>query len=174
MIDIETMGVVVPSPIFAVGAVYFDINGIYETFYEKASIQSSVDRGINVSIPTMLWWMQQSESARAELKGNEQEQSIENLLDKFALFYKSKTMVFGNGSDFDCAHMANAYMTLKKAVPWKYYHTRCYRTLISANRRFNIDPIPKNEKEHCALDDAVWQAKNLINVWQVTTKTLKA
>ena len=173
MVDIETMGVAIPSPIFAVGAVYFDINGIYDTFYEKASLQSSVDKGIGIAVPTLLWWLQQSEIARAELIGNEKEQSIDELLNKFSIFYKSKTLIYGNGSDFDCAHLANAYMLCKQPVPWKYYETRCYRTLVKANKHLNIDPIPKNEGKHCALDDAIWQAKHLISIWQATTKVLK-
>jgi exodeoxyribonuclease VIII len=70
MVDLETMGTSHTAPIIAIGAVVFGNNATHdnEEFYETISLQSAVDSGAVIQPSTVLWWMQQSDEARAEFQ----------------------------------------------------------------------------------------------------------
>ena len=54
------------SVIVQIGACYFDrfTGEIGEKFFEKIDLLSCVDAGFEMDVPTILWWMQQDETAR--------------------------------------------------------------------------------------------------------------
>ena len=161
MLDLETMGTRPGSVIVSVGAIEFDPKSaqLGRTFYNTCSIQSAVDVGLAMDPETVTWWLSQSEDARKELtkaKGD-----LKSVLTSFAhwVFHCGKDVkLWGNGSDFDNALLAEAYRRIDQPIPWKFWNNRCYRTMKS------LFPGVKLEREgthHNALDDAIYQAKHL-------------
>ena len=159
MVDIETMGNTSNAAILSIGAVYFEIDGIGDTFYKKVSLESSVDAGLQMDPETVLWWLQQNEAARANFQtpGG----LLPVVLKQFTEFLKPDVFIWGNGSDFDNVILENAYEKVNQKCPWNYYQNRCFRTLKSLHPNIQI---PENKIKHDALQDALWQANYAMRV----------
>lgn len=162
MLDIETMGQKAGAAIISIGAVYFDKDTLGEKFYEKISLESCLKVGLKMDASTVIWWLQQSESARNEFKDNDKEKTIAEVLDKFSAYVNINAKVWGNGSDFDNVLVSYAYDRCNKKLPWKYYNNRCFRTLKDKYSR-KLEPA-KNTEAHNALADAIWQAQYAQNI----------
>lgn len=69
MIDLETMGNKPNAPIVSIGAVFFEPSTaeLGADFYRVVSLKSAVRGGAVPDGDTILWWMQQSEEARAAI-----------------------------------------------------------------------------------------------------------
>ena len=162
MIDLETMGSGSNAAIVALGAVKFDKTGIDETFYMKISLKDSVSYGLDMDVDTVLWWLEQSDEARAELTGKEPF-SLLVALSEFKCFIGEDAIVWGCGSDFDNVILANAWKKVItcKEVPWKFWNNRCYRTMKSVFRDVKME---RKGTHHNALDDAISQAEHLIEI----------
>lgn len=165
MIDLETMGNGPSAAIIAIGAVSFDIKEqkLGAEFYCKISLESSVKAGGVMDASTVLWWLQQSEEARAEFK--EKGAQIHDALHDFQLWMDSlhidikERKVWGNGATFDNVILRSAYNNCSMKTPWEYFGDRCYRTVK------NMYPHIKMERtgtHHNALDDAKSQAVHLM------------
>lgn len=159
MLDLETMGTRPGSVIVSVGAIEFDPQSarLGRTFYQTCSIASAVDVGLAMDPQTVTWWLQQNDDARGELikaKGD-----LKSVLIAFKQWLgNADVRLWGNGSDFDNALLAEAYRIIGEPIPWKFWNNRCYRTMKS------LFPNVKLEREgthHNALDDAIYQAKHL-------------
>lgn len=161
MLDLETMGTRPGSVIVSVGAIEFDPKtaALGRTFYQTCSIASAVDVGLAMDPETVTWWLQQNESARQELtkaKGD-----LKSVLVAFShwMFHCGKDVkVWGNGSDFDNALLAEAYRRVNEPIPWLFWNNRCYRTMKSLFRTVKLE---REGTHHNALDDAIHQAKHL-------------
>jgi DNA polymerase III epsilon subunit-like protein len=66
MVDLETFGNNSHSVIVSIGAVVFDKNGTYETFYRLIDAESCVRVGLKMDVSTVQWWIMQD--ARHEMK----------------------------------------------------------------------------------------------------------
>lgn len=136
MVDLETMGKHTNSPIIAIGAVEFDIETgqTYREFYEKVTLQSSMDIGTKPCAETIMWWMKQSEEARKTIY-NDDGVHIKFALKKFTDFIneiKPKNLqIWGNSNRFDLGILANSYELLNQKHPWKHSLERDVRTLVS-------------------------------------------
>ncbi|MCG6868310.1 MAG: 3'-5' exoribonuclease [Gammaproteobacteria bacterium] len=150
MIDLETMGTSADAAIIAIGAVRFDTE-ITDRFHCIVSLQSSVDARLRMDPSTILWWMQRSESARAQFA--EEGTEIDYALIEFEEWLEEDTIVWGNGSDFDNAILANAYRALNLPVPWKFWNNRCYRTVKALHPEIK-EGCTGGSIYHCAVDDA--------------------
>ena len=166
MLDLETLGTGNNAVIISIGAVLFDEDGISKnTFYLRVDPQSCVDVGMEMSVSTVMWWMKQSEEARAEF--NKPSVSIEQALLSFRTWLVEHSpnfgerKVWGNGVRFDNEILDNAYKKCKLETPWPYWGDACYRTLK------NLFPEVKMERTgtfHNALDDARSQALHCIRL----------
>lgn len=164
MLDLETMGNGPEAAIIAIGAVeFFPETGLLgREFYAVVSLESSVANGGIIDASTVLWWMQQSAEARAEFV--QQGLTINEALLSFSDWMPEKALVWGNGADFDNVILRAAYSNAGIAAPWKFYNSRCFRTLKNL--------FPKVQKPvdglvaHKALDDAKWQAEQAILMLQ--------
>ena len=69
MVDLETMGTAPGSAIVSLGAVAFDpvAGTLGEEFYRVITLGSCQRAGLTIDAGTIGWWLQQSDSARAEL-----------------------------------------------------------------------------------------------------------
>lgn len=144
MLDLETMGTAPGSAITQIGAVGFDPTSgtLGPAFYARISLKSCVGRGLTMDPDTVLWWMGQSDAARAEFA--KPAVDIGDGLDMFSAWLNDgnpheKVRVWGNGAAFDNALLTDAYRRIHGEVPWRFWNDRCYRTLKS---EFKSIPMP--------------------------------
>lgn len=170
MIDLETLGVAINSPIISIGAVYFDPDtGILgNTFHEAIDLNSSLKFG-KPNGDTIKWWMQQSDDARKSVTRGTR--SIEDVLGDFIQFAKRKDVnflrVWGNGATFDISILEVAIIrALNVPAPWKFWNIRDCRTIMELGNGVVDYEITREGLHHNALDDAKHQAKWVSAYWQ--------
>lgn len=158
MLDLETLGNGPNSVIIAIGAVKFDATGLGSEFYQVVDPESCVKAGLQMDTSTVMWWMKQSDEARAAF-----DRPSAPLIAALADFahWCGDSVVWGNGASFDNTILSNAYRKTGIEQPWKFWNDRCYRTVK------NLYPDVKLERVgtyHNALDDAKSQAVHLIKM----------
>lgn len=157
MIDLETMGTRPDAPIIAIGAVAFDKERVHDEFYIVVDLADSVAEGAAIDPATVLWWMKQSDEARAEF--GREGRALGLALGKFreGIGAYDVSGVWGNGASFDNVILSEAYHRMGNEAPWPFWKDRCYRTMK------NISPVPmeRGGTHHNALDDARDQAIHL-------------
>ena len=167
MLDLETMGNGNRAAIIAIGAVSFDSGGIIDRFYRQVSLQSSVDIGMEMDASTVLWWMKQSDEARAAFRGNENADHIAIALQDFAKWCESvcenidDLSVWGNGAAFDNTILSSAYRLAGIRQPWMFWGDKCYRTIKAMHPDILLE---RTGTHHNAVDDAESQANHLIKM----------
>jgi hypothetical protein len=160
MIDLETMGNGPNAAIIAIGATEFDTEGLGSEFYKVVELESSVRAGGVMDTSTVLWWMRQSDSARAEF--NRPGEHIGVVLAAFtAWLINTDRCIWGNGASFDNVILRSAYGRLGQQAPWKYWNDRCFRTEKSLYPQV---PYVKPAAAHNALADAKAQALHLVKL----------
>ena len=164
MIDLETMGKGPRSAIAAIGAVEFDPygQGLGRELYHRVDLASSVAAGLVIDADTVVWWMKQSEEARAELTNEN------NVPLHFALYdlaqmiaidgHPADTIVWANGTSFDFPILSHAYRACGMGQPWQYFNERDWRTVRKVGP--NVD-FERTGTHHNALADACHQALHL-------------
>ena len=168
MLDLETLGNSNNAVITQIGAVVFNTeNGIVDQFHIRIDPQSCVDAGLKMDVSTVLWWMKQSDAARAEF--DKVQISLDAALKGFAEFCKrtidKDSGVWGNGVSFDNVILSNAYKAVGQKQPWMYWQDRCYRTL---KQLLKCIPAEEYGTAHNGLDDAIKQAHHLIKIAKTT------
>lgn len=168
VLDLETLGNGNRAVITQIGAVVFDLeNGILDKFHVRVSPQSCVDYDMEIDADTVLWWMTQSDEARAEF--SKPSIHISEALNKFNEFCKKNldkdSGVWGNGVSFDNVILGNAYRLTGFPQPWKYWQDRCYRTL---KQILKCIPADDYGVAHNGLDDAIKEANHLIKIAKTT------
>jgi DNA polymerase III epsilon subunit-like protein len=167
MVDLETLGKRAGCAIISIGAVLFDETGVDENnaFYTVVSRKDCVQLGLHEDPDTLDWWSKQSEGARYVLQhsmSNEAKPLVEALTD-FGHFV-GPAKVWGNGADFDNAILYACYAAVEKPVPWKFWDSRCYRTL--KNLYKDVPMAKRVGTHHNALDDAINQARHASAIFQ--------
>jgi len=155
MVDLETLGNGSNAVIISIGAVAFDpaSGQIQSEFYTNVEPQSCVDAGLKMDVSTVMWWMKQSDEARAAF--TKPAVPIEIALDIFKAWYPQGAGMWGNGATFDNVILDNAYKACNITRPWHYTKDRCYRTLKALRPDIKQDRVGTH---HNALDDAKFQA----------------
>lgn len=163
MLDLETMGNGNNAAIVAIGACSFDpydASVEIQPYYQRITLQSSVDFGLKMDASTVLWWMQQKDAAKiATFDG--QAMPLGDALWAFSKWVGGDYCVWGNGATFDNVIIRSAFAACKLEPPWKFFNDRCYRTLKAL-----VDiPYVFEGTKHFALDDAISQAKHLQKIY---------
>ena len=159
MVELETVSLENNAAILSIGAVVFDERGVRDTFYSKVDLNSCVALGLHVSDSTMEWWSKQDQIARQEAFSGKE--TIQFALQEFTEWLgDTEVVIYGNGATADNIWLANAYVAANQPVPWKYYNSLCYRTLVKLLPP-NIWHAPGIA--HHALEDAISQARTLID-----------
>lgn len=172
MIDLETLGTQPGSVIISIGAVLFDQNQPIETclgdsFYSVVNQASSESYGMTKSQDTLDWWDRQSDEARKVLSESETGgNTLHDTLCSLAAFIPVGAKVWSNGANFDQPLLDVAYDRCKISLPWKYYYSRCYRTITSLHPD-EKSLRPATVLAHNALEDAKWQARHMVNIAQL-------
>lgn len=169
VLDLETMGTDPNSAIVAIGAVAFDFakDGFIDQFYKKVTLVSSVSNGAVMNPSTVLWWMNQSQSAREEIVSADTD--IRYALKCFTIWVdglrdaspQDKLQIWGNGSDFDNVILHSAYRHANMVAPWQFWENRCYRTMAAMHTNTRL---VRKGTHHNALDDAKSQAEHLMRI----------
>lgn len=169
MIDLETMGIGSGAAIVAIGAVGMDmerneVDSKTPPFYTTVDLASSVAAGGVMDVSTVLWWLQQGETARKEIYEQSVARPIQAALFAFTHWYNTieGNNVWGNGAGFDNVVLRNAYIRATIPIPWGHEQDRCYRTVNAEYGKFIT--VPEEGTKHHALDDAVYQARRLLEI----------
>jgi hypothetical protein len=173
MIDIETLDTKPTAAVLSIGAMFFDpLSGdLGEYFNRQVSLKSCTALGLTVDPDTIMWWMQQSDAARGAFKGNEKAGHLSEVLCHLSRWVKGASgfnddiKVWGNGKEFDCTILENAYRAagIQDLTPWKFWNTMDVRTLVALGKmagspNFKAD-IEFVGTKHDALDDVRHQIK---------------
>ena len=166
MADIESLSLKPNATILSIGAVKFNMNGVYDSFYVNVVTDMNAE-AFDIDPETQKWWSEQSDAARAVLLRDPQPiVTALAMFRKFLLGANSEDEVaglWGNGSDFDNVVLNHAYNAMGMARPWSYKANRCYRTMKSLYPEIKADD--RNGVHHNALDDAEYQAHHLIKIF---------
>lgn len=166
MLDIETLGTAPGCVVLSIGAVKFNLQGeIGATFACQLNIADQLERGLTIDPATLIWWSQQSYSARDHAFGTVQNEYtkgyIVNNLTGFATFLECVDDLEGlwaHGAAFDPPILDVVYRKFGLPTPWNYRAVRDTRTLFALLGKKMGDFGTPNTLEHDALQDAMYQA----------------
>lgn len=167
MVDIETLGTTPGSVISAIGAVEFDPATLTlgKQFYMPIDVADAQRNGFTIEAGTVLWWLEQSAEARAEM-ASPQRIGVYSAMEMFLEYLHQddadieNVLLWGNGASFDNVLLAAACDRLGLQKP-KFWNDRCFRTLKSL---FPIETRPKPEVPHHAMYDAIAQAQHALEI----------
>lgn len=152
MVDLETLGRRAGCSILSIGAVAFDpkTKELGPEFYVVVNRLSCFKIGLHEDPETVKWWDGQNAEAKKILTevdggGEHLRDALNKLTEYLSQFDLKKARVWGNGSDFDNATLAN----------------RCYRTLKSLQPQVKL---ARQGTYHNALDDAKSQAMHALQL----------
>ncbi|MEH8216209.1 3'-5' exonuclease [Aeromonas veronii] len=183
MLDLETMGKGPRAAIVTIGAVFFDpmTGELGAEFEAHINLSDSAKFG-EMDPDTVLWWLGQSDDARAAIAydvDGEKRMALLQALQKFQEWLMAngqegkRPYVWGNGAGFDCTIMANAYEAVRKVRfigYWNGFQDRDVRTVVDMGRDLlSFDPkkdMPFEGVAHRALDDAKHQARYVSAIYQ--------
>ena len=170
MIDLETMGTRPDAPIIAIGAVAFDAEGIRKKFYRVVDLDSAVAGGAVIEPGTVMWWLTQSDDARAALT-NDITEPLNDVLGAFHEFVAALPGgpggvrgVWGNGATFDNVILSETYARAGIERPWPFWKDKCYRTI---KGMYPDVALVRTGTHHNALDDVRTQAEHLVAINKV-------
>ncbi len=176
MIDLETMGNKPTAPIVTIGAVFFDpqTGCLGAEFYMAVNLASAMEQGATPDGDTILWWLKQSEAARAAICTDDTKHIAEVLSELSSFISRnadnpSYLKVWGNGANFDNVILRSAYDRADKTCPWQFWNDSDVRTMVLLGKELGFDPkrnMPFDGVAHNALADARHQAKYVSAIWQ--------
>lgn len=163
MIDIEGLSLQTDSIVAQIACCEFGFDriGALSMFYTNVDVISCEKLGMRADADTFLWWMQQSEEARAELVSQINAQKLHAALAYLTGYIKetaddpSNIEVWAKGPRYDLAVLETGYHLTGLPCPWKYNQWCDVRTAL---RLFNAES-PKGA--HNALTDCHIQIQAL-------------
>ena len=172
MVDIEALASGNYNPvILSIGACAFvpehKSQSVYisHTFTASIDIDSCIAAGLEVRAKQILWWMEQpAETRQAAFEGAASLSHVLSAFGDFCLGVKPGC-VWANPPTFDLAAIRYAWQAVGygKFSPWSYRAERCFRTYLSSltrpQRRHVSEQAGERTGKHCALSDAIYQAR---------------
>ena len=170
VIDIETLSLRPDALFLSIGAVMVD-EGTMEIISEfdvaidlEEETDANLDR-FHIDPRTVMWWMGQSEAARAAISDGLHtiEHALLSLTEWVSEHGDLQDIRFwGNGPSMDIVILENAYREFGHLAPWMFSNVRCIRTVCE---NFDVrwkDHLPEGAA-HDALEDAKAEAQGLID-----------
>jgi len=159
MLDLETWGTRPGSALRSIGAIAFDASGrIGREFYMNIGDITCRDVGLEVDPATVEWWDKQSQKARDALEVDQQPLNL--VVDAFHEWFVAEGAVYiwSHGANFDEPLWTAAAHACGRKVPWKYWDSRCTRTLFHL-AQLDTRRIQRSAGRvaHNALDDCRFQ-----------------
>jgi hypothetical protein len=184
MVDIETMGTAIDSPVITICAVLFDPRQQDDVsvlqrrgFLRRVDVKDAVDHSAGIDGDTLRFWLNQKDEAIKALVGTDSvplKTALEDLRqyavhrwpksdDKFFAGHSQfpvSCLVWANSPDFDCKILEHAFQRVEDMFPFRFFQFRCLRTLKDLAWPNGPDSIPKfaTGAKHDAMADAVNQA----------------
>ncbi len=169
-LDLETLNNKPNSPILSIGCVAFDsktgVIDIENGFHVYLKLDEQFRAGLLPSGDTFLWWLEQSDVARQRqyyLPEDDRTKPLTALLQFNQWLMKTigdahqcEIQLYGNGSDFDVAILANLMDKFNVKPCWPFWGARCLRTFKQEVGEGLV--LPEYGVAHDALDDAIKQA----------------
>ena len=162
MVDIETLSTRPNAVILTIGAILFNRNNDikpldrYKTYYERITIDSCLDLGMDLDADTQKWWEKQPYKSRYDALINPDRMALKDALQKFSMFFGSATYMWSNGASFDPVILTEAYRKCGMDTPWKFWNIRDTRTLYDLGH-YRLPSICA----HNALEDSYAQLAGL-------------
>jgi len=163
MIDLETMSTAMDAAILSIGVQPFDPR---EEVIDEArgllihvDLQACLNAGLRLEASTVMWWMTQSDDARAALVAREPLMLSEALRELTAFGQRNGgwawAKVWSNGAAFDIPILETAFRRCRLDIPWEYNNVLDVRTM-----KWLAPDVPKVTPSvaHNALSDAQAQA----------------
>ena len=173
MIDLETMGTGCNAAIISIGAAKFSMDeDIIDTFHVGVELESNAQLGMVIEAGTVMWWLSEDRAdARREWLALPKVHLMD-ALDGLSKWLGEDSLgidgVWGNGATFDNVILRNAYKGAGLECPWPFWKDRCFRTMKMENP---CVPEPARKGfHHAALDDAIHQARWLLDIWRHDSK----
>ena len=158
MIDIETLSTRPNAVILTIGAIKFDRKGPLkkleemDQFYVRISKESCELSGMIIDEGTVQWWSRQDKEIQYEALENPVDRlEIKDALVKLKEWIGHSTLIWGNGSDFDCTILTEAYKLCNLKPPWSFWNTRDVRTAFDFGK-VHVWDLPDNFKHHPVHD----------------------
>jgi hypothetical protein len=159
MIDIETLGNGKHACIVQIGACYFNrsTGEIGRKFKVNVDPESAVRAGCEIDAQTVMWWLKQSDAARASILADPK-------LDITEAFKQLNTFLMGakyvwSHATFDFVIITNTFRMLGLKPFYRYQSARDIRTLMDLA---DLKPSEQSNREgthHDGLDDAIYQVQ---------------
>jgi len=163
MVDIEGIGKNDDrGAILAIGACTFDGKGIVCKMYTAIDLLDSVFNGFTIDPETVAWWRQQPDEAKNLVKKGV---PIKEALNRFSNFVNKNDTIWAKGPDYDLVMINAAYGMLGMKCPYQFRNARCVRTTLDLGRKLGLTNVERKGIKHFALDDAVYQAEQIIKVY---------
>jgi DNA polymerase III epsilon subunit-like protein len=171
MIDIETLSLEPSAHILSIGATTLDLGNL---FYATVSDE----QGRTVSVDTVRWWMNQTESAVGSAFFGDFSVKLESALKGLHEFITGNRLIPQRGETasievwskhpaLDISVLEHAFRQHGINTPWKYHEVMDYATALNMWRE-KFDMGPKDHPDikgeyiaHNALGDAKRQAEEL-------------
>lgn len=158
MVDLETLGNGENKCIVQIGACYFDrsTGAVGKTFKCNIDAASATKEGFQIDAPTVYWWLNQSDAARASILADPK-LPIREAMANFSEFAAEAKCIWSHAT-FDFVTLSQTYQKLGIAPKYAYRTARDIRTLMDL---FNItvDKTSRQGTHHDGLDDALHQVK---------------
>ena len=174
MIDIETLGMGVDAVIVTIAAAIFDPipeSGHVDTYESiradegrflniAVDVQDNVRRGRHIDAGTVMWWLGQSKEAQQSLL-DKQPVSLKIALNQLRGLIQGYPIrpgrIWAKSPDFDCRILGHAYQQFDEQPPWRYWETRCVRTLSELAFGEDVPHFDGGGPKHDALADVCSQ-----------------
>lgn len=166
MVDLETLGTRPGSVILSIGAVQFSDAGLGAEFYRVIDVFDSLMAGLVVDPETVGWWRQQSPEAKGAIGDPHVRWRLGEALRDFAKFVDRAPQaypIWAKGPDFDLVLLESAFLAAGIRKPWNFRDARDVRTILSLKPDI---PLVRAGHKHNALDDAQYQAAQVMAVYQ--------
>lgn len=172
MIDIETLGVSVTSPVVSIGACFFDpmFGTIGQGFYERVDMASALSCG-TIEASTIEFWMTKAEQPARDALFDGERHIMPVTLKKLSEFFLNadadQVYVWAKGPSFDIAILERLYALHLQRAPWHYRNVRDVRTVEALAEEINPawNHVEQVGTSHNALSDAIYQARCVSAAW---------
>ena len=172
-VDLETASTADNAAIVQIASVVVGSDYIHNTFSERISLASCESHGCDVNVGTMTWWNEQDPALRRTVFSGVKTlpdvlQEWKNWLLEISGGDLDRIYLWGNGADFDCTILRNAYEIFEK---WpldfrKHEHLRTIKRAMPVDWQqcahdMFMGKFGKQAKPHDALWDAIYQAHTI-------------
>lgn len=162
MIDIETLGVKNTAPILSIAAVEFSLQDPIEKpkqFYMNVDIDSCLDFGCRLEMPTIKWWLKRTSEEQLHVTDHDGIPLAIVLLklqDFIKKFDSKEVRIWGNSARFDLGILSHAYQVCETELPWNHYNELDVRTIVAFNPSIKEDQKFKGAR-HNPVNDCLHQ-----------------